>query len=128
MSEAELAARIGAAILDALRLAARDAAPASAAPAPEASRWMTPPAAARETGVPVKTIRALVKSGELTPRLRNQGANPKAPKYLVNVDDVAAAAERHARAAVGAPAPALADAPAPELLARVARIRAGGRR
>ncbi len=58
------------------------------------SRWMTPPAASRLTGVPVKTIRAWARDGRIPKRLKNRSADPKQQKYLVNVDDVVAAAER----------------------------------
>ena len=77
----ELRARIGA-----------DAAPRSP--------WMTPPAAARLTRIPVKTIRAWARMGRIPKRLKNRSADPKQQKYLVNVDDVVAVAEQVA----GAPA------------------------
>lgn len=119
MSEAELAARIGAAVLDAIRQVAREALPSPAPPA-AASPWMTPPRAAAATGVPVKAIRAAVRDGRLVPRLRNAKADPKGPKYLVNVEDVVAAvrldcADRPAAAAT----PATAD-----VAARAERLRA----
>ena len=80
-------------------------------------RWLTPPAAARELGIPEKAVRAMIKAGVITPRLRNIDPNPRQPKYLVNVDAVAAEAERSSR---------LMDYdPVPETLAeRAARIRA----
>jgi hypothetical protein len=56
--------------------------------APEA-RWMTPPNAARVTGVPLKTIRSFIKAHRIEARLRSSVANPKQRKYLVNVDEVA---------------------------------------
>lgn len=65
-----------------------------AASASPRSPWMTPPAAARASGVPVKSIRAWVRSGRLTSRVRNRSADPKQHKYLVNVDEVVAIAER----------------------------------
>jgi hypothetical protein len=55
---------------------------------------MTPPAAARRTGVPVKTIRAWARAGRIPKRLKNRSADPKQQKYLVNVDDVIAVAEQ----------------------------------
>jgi hypothetical protein len=56
---------------------------------PVRSCWMTPPAAARFFGVGVKRIRAL---NGIERRLRNvNGENAKQRKYLVNVDEVAAA-------------------------------------
>jgi hypothetical protein len=58
------------------------------------SRWMTPPAASRLTRVPVKTIRAWARHGRIPKRLKNRSADPKQQKYLVNVDDVIAAAEQ----------------------------------
>ncbi len=64
-----------------------------AAPAPT-SRWLTPPVASRLTRVPVKTIRAWARDGRIPKRLKNRSAEPKQQKYLVNVDDVVAAAER----------------------------------
>ncbi len=66
------------------RAASTAAAPAAAA----ASRWMTPPAAARATGVPLKAIRAYIRTHRIEARLRNSAANPRQRKYLVNVDEV----------------------------------------
>jgi hypothetical protein len=58
-------------------------------PLPEAAAvWVTPPEAARRTGVPVKTIRGYIADGRIEVRLRNVAANPKAPKYLVNINEV----------------------------------------
>ncbi len=88
----------------------------------QAARWMTPPRAAKATGVPVKTIRELISAGRLQPRLKNRSASPKQPKYLVNVDDVASAAELpRARAAQ---APAAGEGSAIDLAERARRIRA----
>ena len=67
------------------------------------SRWMTPPAASRLTRVPVKAIRAWARDGRIPKRLKNRSANPKQQKYLVNADDVVAAAEQ-TRAALDAAA------------------------
>jgi hypothetical protein len=67
--------------------------PAAPTP-PPSSRWMTPPAAARTTGVPVKSIRAWLRSGRIAKRVRNCSADPKQQKYLVNIDDVVAVAEQ----------------------------------
>lgn len=58
------------------------------------SSWMTPPAAARLTRVPVKTIRAWARAGRIPKRLKNRSADPKQQKYLVNTDDVIAVAEQ----------------------------------
>lgn len=81
-----------------------------------ASRWMTPPKAAREVGISEKAIRAMIKNGAIQPRLRNVDQNPLQPKYLVNVDEVAAVAQHVSRAVHS-----LAE---PESLAdRAARIR-----
>jgi hypothetical protein len=74
------------------RLAAANAAPKSP--------WMTPPAAARATRVPLKTIRVWARTGRIPRRLKNRSADPKQQKYLVNVNDVVAVAEQVA----GAPA------------------------
>ena len=61
--------------------------------APHRSPWMTPPSAAKATRVPVKTIRSWVQDGRIRKRLKNRSPDPKQLKYLVNVDDVVAAAE-----------------------------------
>lgn len=68
---------------------------ASALPrnAPPASPWMTPPAASRVTGVPVKTIRRWVRDGRITMRLKNLSSDPKQKKFLVNAEEVAGVAE-----------------------------------
>jgi hypothetical protein len=55
---------------------------------------MTPPAAARLTRVPLKTIRFWARTGRIPRRIRNSAADPKQRKYLVNVDDVIAVAEQ----------------------------------
>jgi DNA-binding transcriptional MerR regulator len=55
---------------------------------------MTPPAAARLTRIPVKTIRAWARTGRIPKRIKNRSADPKQQKYLVNVDDVLAVAEQ----------------------------------
>ncbi len=65
-----------------------------AAKAPPRSPWMTPPAAARASGLPVKTIRAWARSGRVTNRVKNRSADPKQQKFLVNIDEVIAVAER----------------------------------
>jgi hypothetical protein len=57
------------------------------------SPWMTPPAAAKVTRVPVKTIRSWVQDSRIRKRLKNRSPDPKQLKYLVNVEDVIAAAE-----------------------------------
>ncbi|MGB8931736.1 MAG: hypothetical protein WCC48_10865 [Anaeromyxobacteraceae bacterium] len=58
------------------------------------SPWMTPPAASKVTRIAPKTIRCWVRDGRIRKRLRNRSPNPKQPKYLVNIDDVAAVAEK----------------------------------
>jgi hypothetical protein len=65
-----------------------------AGPSPARTPWMTPPAASRATRVPVKTIRAWVRDGRIPKRLKNRSADPKQQKFLVNVEDVIAAAEQ----------------------------------
>jgi hypothetical protein len=65
-----------------------------AGPVPARTPWMTPPAACRVTRIPVKTIRAWVRDGRIPKRLKNRSADPKQQKYLVNVEDVIAAAEQ----------------------------------
>lgn len=64
------------------------------------SPWMTPPAAARITRIPVKTIRAWARMGRIPKRVKNRSADPKQQKYLVSVDDVVAVAEQVAGAPV----------------------------
>lgn len=116
--EAVLGPALAGAVLELVRQELqRAAAPA----APARSPWMTPPAAARHHGVPVKTIRALVANGRIKARLRNASENPKQKKYLVNIDEVAAALEDRGPAQ---PAPA-GPSPRPiDLEERAARIRA----
>ena len=60
--------------------------------APSGARWMTPPQAARKTGISVKAIRNMIKEGVVQRRLRNISRRPTQAKYLVNVDEVAAVA------------------------------------
>jgi hypothetical protein len=102
VSGANADAAVGSALVELLRhllrgeLQAQSAAPEAGPPSP----WVTPPAAARLTRVPVKTIRAWARMGRITKRLKNRSADPKQQKYLVNVDDVVAVAEQVA----GAPA------------------------
>lgn len=67
------------------------ASPTKALPAPE---WQTPPGAARTVGVPVKIVRAMIKAKKISSRLRNVSANPKQPKYLVNVRELEAVLAR----------------------------------
>jgi hypothetical protein len=80
--------------------------------------WMTPPAAARQVGISEKAVRMMIKRGTLTTRLRNVEVDPRQPKYLVNVDEVAAAAQR------APPAPGKAIAGPPDLVEQAVRIRA----
>jgi hypothetical protein len=87
---------LGSALLEVVRQVLHDAmqARAAAASAPPKSPWMTPPAAARLTQIPLRTIRAWAREGQVQKRIRNRSADAKQLKYLVNVDDVAAAAQR----------------------------------
>jgi len=71
--------------------------------APRPGRWMTSPAAARETGVPVKTIRAWANEGRIQKRVTNRAADPKQQKFKVNADEVAAVAEQRSTVRVGDP-------------------------
>jgi hypothetical protein len=112
---------LGSALLEVVRQVLHDEmqARAAAASAPPKSPWMTPPAAARLTQIPLKTIRAWAREGRIQKRIRNRSADAKQLKYLVNVDDVAAAAQRGAPPAerdLGAEASIVAE--------RAARIRA----
>lgn len=96
ISGATADAALGSALVELLRhllrgeLQAQSAAPAAG----PASPWVTPPAAARLTGIPVKTIRAWARMGRIPKRLKNRSADPKQQKYVVNVDDVVAVAEQ----------------------------------
>jgi hypothetical protein len=99
---------LGSVLVDALRQIVLGELEVRLTPAPsvQPSRWMTPPAASRLTRVPVKTIRAWARDGRIPKRLKNRSADPKQQKYLVNVDDVVAAAEQVSAAlhpAVGEP-------------------------
>jgi len=89
-------ALLGSALVEAVRHVLRDelAAQREAASAPPKTPWMTPPAAARATGVPVKSIRAWARSGRVSKRLKNRSADPKQQKFLVNIQEVIAVAER----------------------------------
>lgn len=81
------------AFLEALRPLIRAEIDAAAQERPAAApttKWLTPPAAARELGLPVRTVRALVRARRVTPRVRNSSSSPKQRKFLVNVDEVAA--------------------------------------
>lgn len=86
---------LGCALVELVRHVLRDELQAQRATADAAppSPWMTPPAAARLTRVPLKTIRAWARTGRIPRRIRNSAADPKQRKYLVNVDDVIAVAE-----------------------------------
>ncbi len=87
---------LGSALVHALRQIVRGELDVRLTPAVsvQPSRWMTPPAACRLTRVPVKTIRAWARDGRIPKRLKNRSADPKQQKYLVNVDDVVATAEK----------------------------------
>jgi hypothetical protein len=61
-------------------------------PLPLPGRWKTPPKASALSGLPVKAIRTMIVNRTISFRLRNCSAEPKQPKYLVNVDEVIAAA------------------------------------
>ncbi len=86
---------LGPALLDAVLQVVRGELQArlAAASAPPSSPWMTPPAAAQVTRVPVKSIRAWAREGRIPKRLKNRSADPKQQKYLVNVDDVVTVAQ-----------------------------------
>ena len=86
---------LGSALVDVVRHIMQDELQARlvAASVPPPLPWMTPPAAARASGVPVKSIRAWVRSGRIAKRLKNRAADPKQQKFLVNIDDVVAVAE-----------------------------------
>jgi hypothetical protein len=86
---------LGPALLDAVLQVVRGEVQArlAAASARPSSPWMTPPAAARVTRVPVKSIRAWAREGRIPKRLKNRSADPKQQKYLVNVDDVVTVAQ-----------------------------------
>lgn len=89
-------ALLGSALVDVVRRLLREELEARVAQANSAPRspWMTPPAAARLTRIPVKTIRAWARAGRIPKRIKNRSADPKQQKYLVNVDDVVAVAEQ----------------------------------
>jgi len=89
-------AALGSALAEVVRRFLREelATQLEAARAPHPSPWMTPPAAARTTGVPVKSIRAWLRSGRITKRLKNLNDEPKQLKYLVNLNEVIEAAEQ----------------------------------
>lgn len=55
---------------------------------------MTPPRVARELGISEKAVRNMIREGLITRRLRNVSQTPAQPKYLVNVEEVAAVAAR----------------------------------
>ena len=76
-----------------VKTALAEAAPSSGPTAPRA-RWLTPPRAARELGISEKAVRNMIKEGVIQRRLRNISQTPTQPKYLVNIDEVAAVASR----------------------------------
>jgi hypothetical protein len=89
-------AAVGAAVIQTIRQIVREELAARLKP-PETepiSPWMTPPAASRASGVPVKSIRAWARNGLIPRRLKNTSTAPKQQKYLVNLNDVAARAEQ----------------------------------
>ncbi len=87
---------LGPALTEAVLQLIRSELQARLAPANAAQRspWMTPPTVSRLTRVPVKTIRAWARDGRIPKRLKNCSPNPKQQKYIVNVEDVIAAAEQ----------------------------------
>ena len=91
---------------------------------PERGRWMTPPRAARELGISEKAVRSMIRTGLVVPRLRNIAANPKQPKYLVNVDEVALASERFTPSGSASASEVSDGGPTMNLQERAARIRA----
>jgi hypothetical protein len=84
---------------------------------PLRGRWLTPPAAARQVGIPEKAVRAMIKERLIPHRLRNINPNPRQPKYIVDVDAVAAEAARVSRVVHN-------DQMPESVTARAARIRA----
>ncbi len=120
-------ALLGAALVEVMRCVLKDELQVrlEAAKSPPKAPWMTPPAAARVSGVPVKSIRAWARSGRIQKRLKNRSADPKQQKYLVNIDDVVAVAEdRGAPVADGGDADERVHSRAQEILAaRAARGR-----
>jgi hypothetical protein len=99
-----------------VKAAMPDACQAGAAELPR-GRWLTPPAAAREIGIPERAVRAMIKAGIITPRLRNVNPNPRQPKFLVDIASVAAEAERVSRVTHK-------DSMPESLAGRAARVRA----
>lgn len=63
-------------------------------PTAPGGRWMTPPRVARELGISERAVRNMIKEGVVKRRLRNVSQTPTQPKYLVNIDEVAAVAAR----------------------------------
>jgi hypothetical protein len=92
---------LGSTLVEVMRRVLKDelSAQLEAVRAPPPTPWMTPPAAARASGVPVKSIRAWVRLGRIAKRLKNRSPSPKQEKYLVNVNEVVSTAERAASAA-----------------------------
>jgi hypothetical protein len=58
------------------------------------SGWVTPPAASRAVGIPVKAIYGGIREKQITPRLKNTHPNPRQRKYVVHLDEVIAYAAR----------------------------------
>jgi len=84
----------------------------------QGGRWLTPPKAAKEVGIPVRAIRQMLKDGRIGSRPRNVRAAPKQVKHLVNVDEIIAAArDLHVSGRREAQPESLAE--------QAARIRAG---
>ncbi len=102
-------------VKSALEATAREVGPGG----PE-GRWRTPPKAARELGIPVKTIRRMVREKRIGARQRNAALDPRQPKYLVNLDEVAAAAEH-----VGRPGHTRDQESLAEKAARIRAVREG---
>ena len=98
-------ALLGPALADAVReIVRREIEARPAAVTAPVRRLLTVPAAAKETGIAVETIRELSHAGRLTERLAGAKANPKRRTFLVYADEVLAALERPA-----APAPVPVD-------------------
>jgi hypothetical protein len=98
-------AALSSALVDVVRRVLQDELTAhlEAVRSPPRSPWMTPPAAARASGVPVKSIRAWARTGRISRRLKNRSADPKQKKYLVNLNEVATTAEQLASASTSPP-------------------------
>jgi hypothetical protein len=117
---------MGAAVIQTIRQIVREELAARLEP-PQTepiSPWMTPPAAFRASGVPVKSVRAWARNGVIPRRLKNTSIAPKQQNYLVNLNDVVTDAEQQQVADRGGEADIdRARVPAQEILAAHASTR-----